>query len=458
MKPTSALLFVLAACGGGGHTPDGGDGGTDPHQLVASVPVTANHDLDLLFVIDDSASMADKQNNLAVNFPNFINTLNSVEGGLPNIHLGVVTTDMGTTATQSASPGPGIGTIGQGGCAANGKNGALQTNGAMVTGTFISDIKQTDGTRLKNYTGDLATTFAQMARVGATGCGFEQPLFAMRRALENNPSNAGFLRPNALLGVVFLTDEDDCTARTTEIFAPDSTTIGPLTSFRCTRFGVTCSGGGATSDAMNTVGTKTGCTSNEQATLVEHVQPFHDFLVGLKSDPNMVVVGGIMGDPEPFAVETRTINQQSQTALAHSCQYQGVSGLEVADPGSRMKAFFDLFPNHATFSTVCQPDLSVALENLGILAGRLTGSACLTGEVADVDPGTPGTQLDCIVEDVVGANATRIPQCGSPETPPCWKVEVDAQHCTVLDHLKLVVSRSGAPDPSTVTTMRCIVP
>jgi len=422
---------------------------------VASVPATVNHDLDLLFVIDDSGTMADKQNNLAVNFPNFINTLSSIEGGLPNIHLGVVTTDMGTSATQSTSPGPGIGTLGQGGCAAAGKNGVLQTNGAPVTGTFISDVKQTDGTRLKNYSGDLATVFAQMAKVGATGCGFEQPLFAMRRALEGN---AGFLRPNALLGVMFLTDEDDCTARTTEIFGPDSAALGPLTSFRCTRFGVTCLGGGATTDAMNTVGPKTGCTSNEQAALVEHVQPFHDFLIGLKSDPNLVVVGGIMGDPQPTAVEVRTINQQSQVVLAHSCQYQGVSNLEVADPGTRMKAFFDLFPNHATFSTVCQPDLSVALENLGLLAARLTGSACLTGKLADVDTGTPGTQPDCIVEDVVGTNATKIPQCGSPEAAPCWKVESDPQHCTQLDHLKLVVSRTAAPDPATVTTMRCIVP
>ncbi|HLL25914.1 MAG TPA: hypothetical protein VK427_27440, partial [Kofleriaceae bacterium] len=41
------------------------------------IPVTVNRNIDILFVIDDSGSMADKQNNLAANFPNFINVLNT---------------------------------------------------------------------------------------------------------------------------------------------------------------------------------------------------------------------------------------------------------------------------------------------------------------------------------------------------------------------------------------------
>ena len=57
------------------------------------IPVTVNRDLDILFLIDDSPSMADKQNNLAANFPNFINVLNTIEGGLPNVHIGVVFTN-----------------------------------------------------------------------------------------------------------------------------------------------------------------------------------------------------------------------------------------------------------------------------------------------------------------------------------------------------------------------------
>src|SRR5688572_6560767 len=112
MRFRVGLAALLCACGGGGKTPtDGGDG----RVQVVSVPVTPNRDLDLLFVVDDSASMADKQNNLAINLPNFINVLSTLEGGLPNVHMGVVTTDMGTKGTQVAAAGPGVGTVGQGG-------------------------------------------------------------------------------------------------------------------------------------------------------------------------------------------------------------------------------------------------------------------------------------------------------------------------------------------------------
>ena len=449
------VLAMICACGGGGRSPN--DGGTDNRQPVVSVRTTPQNDVDLLFVIDDSASMADKQNNLAVNFPNFINVLNTIEGGLPNVHIGVTTTDMGTKSTGSPTAAPGVGTVGQGGCVNAGDDGKLQTNGAAVTGSFISDVKQTDGTRIKNYTGDLATVFGQMARVGATGCGFEQPLHAMKRALENTTANPGFLRPDAILGVVFLADEDDCTAKSTQLFAPTDTTIGTLSSFRCTRFGVTCTEGGATSDAMNVIGAKGGCSSNETSTMIDPVTPYRDFLLGLKTDPSKVVVGGIIGDPTPVAVETRTINGNNEPAVAHSCMYQGAAGNELADPGARFKSFFDLFPGRSAFTSICQPDLSVALEQLAQLISRTIGSPCITTPIADVDASMPGLQPDCVVEDVVGVSATVIPKCSSPEAPPCWRFDTDAIRCPSLDHLRLTIVRSAPADPATITNMRCVV-
>src|SRR5689334_2902710 len=87
-----AIAVGATACDNdGGSRPDGGtDGGIDDgRQTVVEVPVTPNRDLDLLFVVDDSPSMLDKQTNLANNFPNFINRLAQVPGGLPNLHLGV---------------------------------------------------------------------------------------------------------------------------------------------------------------------------------------------------------------------------------------------------------------------------------------------------------------------------------------------------------------------------------
>ena len=456
MRRTSwSLAIALTACGGGGggKKPDAGNS----HQTVVSVSATPNRDLDLLFVIDDSASMADKQNNLAVNFPNFINVLAQIEGGLPNLHLGVVTTDMGTKGTGNATPGAPIGVIGQGGCAQSGDDGKLQVNGASVNGTFVTDVAQSDGTRQRNYTGTLADVFAQMARVGANGCGFEQPLHAMKRALETG-NNPGFLRPDALLAVVFLADEDDCTAKDPKLFEASTAELGALTSFRCTRFGVTCTQGGQTPDQMNTVGAKDGCSANEASAYLDGIAPYRDFLLGLKTDPNQIVVGGIIGNPTPVAVETRQINGQNITALAHSCTYQGANGEEVADPGVRFKALFDHFPGRSSHTSICQPDLSVSLEDLAHVISRRFGSTCINVPLADVDPLMPGLQVDCVAEDVVGATATPIAKCSSPDVPPCWRLEVDALKCPAADNLRLVVVRDGAPDPQTVTNLRCRVP
>jgi hypothetical protein len=450
--------LVGTACGGGS-TPGGGDGGTDampdPYRLVATIPVTPNRNLDVLFVIDDSTSMSDKQENLANNFPNFINVLNTLPGGLPDLHLGVVTTDMGTKGSETA-PGPIIGQVGNGGCSGTGKSGNLQTTGAPVTGAFISDIKQTDGTRQTNYSGNLASVFGQMVRVGAGGCGFEQPLEAMKAALGNNPANAGFLRPDALLAVVFLTDEDDCSIRSSAMLGPESPELGPLQSFRCTRFGVTCSTGGATEAAMNTVGVKTGCKGSVGSPFITDVAPYRDFLVNLKGDARKVVTAAIMGTPEPFQVELRTSpgGGTATQAVAHSCTFQGAQTLEAADPAVRMKQFIDLFPNASTFSTICQPDLSDALFLSAQLVNLAIGSPCITVPLTDADPNTPGDQPDCIVEDVVGTSATPIPACGSAT---CWRLVTDAQSCPLADHQRLQIDRAGVPDPATVTKARCLV-
>jgi len=52
----------------------------------------------------------------------------------------------------------------------------------------------------------LSASVGCVSAVGVTGCGIEQPLEAMRSALET----PGFHRDNAVLAVVIVTDEDDC--------------------------------------------------------------------------------------------------------------------------------------------------------------------------------------------------------------------------------------------------------
>lgn len=153
-------------------------------------------EIDFLFVIDNSGSMQDNQMNLINNFPQFAN---NILGLFPNqdYHVGVITTD----PYQYNEPG-------------------CQKLGALVTQTggynMPMDIcgPYADGYNFMTKADDLVTTFTCAANVGTYGSGNEQPLQAMVNALEgfmNSPGqcNESFFRPDALLVLVFITDEDE---------------------------------------------------------------------------------------------------------------------------------------------------------------------------------------------------------------------------------------------------------
>ncbi len=447
---------LLAGC------PDRTISEVDPAQgrvEYKDIPVTVNRKIDILFMVDDSNSMADKQVNLKANFPNFINVLDTIPGGRPDLHIGVITSDLGgrgaAEQTASGNAGP---------CnSAGGKNGLLQIGmaGAAVSGTFISDSPgaMANSPRVKNYTGDLATVFAQMATQGDRGCGFEQQLEAVKRALTPGV-NANFLRPDAYLAVVFLTDEDDCSfLKGSDILNAATGTYGALQSFRCTRFGVTCDQGGADASAMNQLGPKGACHPNDASPLLTKVSDYVTFLKGLKpDDPNKVIVAGVMGTTEPFQVQMRAPSpgMSELPALAHSCTYQGAGVAQVADPPTRLKFFLDQFPNRSTFTTICQQDLSGGLQQIAQLLKTVLGDPCITGKLK-------GPPYECSVSDVTNqgkSNQTEmiVPACNATNTnTPCWRIETDAANCTGSDHFVLKVDRGNTtPAPDTHEIAYCV--
>lgn len=448
-------VSLLAAC------PDREVSPVAPNQgrvEYKDIPVNINRDIDILFLVDDSPSMADKQAALVANFPKFINVLNTIEGGLPNVHIGVASSDLGSKGAADAAPGPGIGS-GQGSCNGVGKAGKLLTQGSTaLTGSFISDIKDAAGNRVKNYTGDLATVFSQLATVGDQGCGFEQSLEAIKQALNNNPSNNGFMRPNAYLAVIIITDEDDCSISHSTMLNPsDVNGLGPLQSFRCTEFGVTCD----TPSGVNPreKGVRMNCHPKDDSPYMTKVSEYVTFLKGLKSDPANVIVAGIIGPTEPFQIGSWTVNgTPNAPQLVHSCMYTAVNGdMAVADPAIRIKAFLDGFPNRSTSTTICKDDLSDALVVIGQLLKQVVGSPCIDGELK-------GPPYDCAVSDVqnVGkANQTEqvLAACnGSNSNVPCWHIVEDLAQCTVNPkHLALKIERGGmAPPPDTHVIANCV--
>lgn len=426
------------------------DAMVDPYAEVARIPLLLNNSVDLLFVVDDSPSMLDKQTNLKNAFPAFVNELSTLETGLPSLHIGVVTTDVGTKGADDAVAGPGIGS-GPGACSGNGKAGNLQTNGSqLLTGNFISNSDNGDGTRSVNYTGSLEDVFSAIASVGAGGCGFEQPLEAARRALDNNPTNAGFLRSNANLAIIIVSDEDDCSISHSTLMGSDPA-LGPLQSFRCTRFGVTCDGAGQTPDAMNTAGAKGQCHSNETSPYLADLARYETYFKSLKADPNLFLFASIAGNVQPFSVELRSppAGGSAIPALAHSCTYAGAAGVEVADPAVRISELAGRFVRNSV-SGICSNNISSQLVDIARQVRGLVGDTCITRAIS--------TPYDCMVYDVVGSSSTQLPACNSgaaSTNKPCHELITDVARCG--SRPRVVVQRADAPSPSTVVVARCRV-
>lgn len=197
MRTTIGLICLLAACGPSPNRGPGDDDDTTPDSTVQPPPGDAGpgcQAIDVLFVIDNSGSMGQEQTNLIANFPGFISVLD--QSGL-DYRVAVTTTGRDYNYTMSTP----VGNLPQ--SQDGGDNGAmLQPAACNMTKRWI---EKSDA--------DVSGTFSCLANVGTGGPSDEMPLSAMRDAFEErmtDGTNMGFHRPNALLAVVFLTDEEDC--------------------------------------------------------------------------------------------------------------------------------------------------------------------------------------------------------------------------------------------------------
>jgi hypothetical protein len=348
-----ALLAALGAgCGGSGATPPPGD-------------------VDVLFMIDDSSSTNPLKTNLTKNFPGFISTLRALPGGLPNLHLAVITSDMGAGDGSVAS------------CSGAGKAGIFQytARGSCTAtnlepgATFVSDV---DG--VKNYSGSLEDVFTCIAQVGDTGCGFEQPLGAVMRALGADgqaapAENAGFVRPNALLFVVLVTNEDDCSVPPgSSLFDTVSNNLledalGPVMNFRCNEFGHLCNGAKpprlAPNGSMTAMVPLTGCTSAETSGMLTPVATFVSQLRALKANPDkQILVAAIAGPTSPYTVNWKAPSLADTgpwPVIAHSCT---ASDGSFGDPGVRIADWVSAFGAAGSAENVCSPSYGPILDTL----------------------------------------------------------------------------------------------
>jgi hypothetical protein len=233
--------------------------------------------------------MAEEQSNLATNFPMFAQKIAqyTTPDGVPlDFRIALTTTDRQIDYTISFG------------------GYSIPQSESGNNGTFLNGCGS-DMRWLEPGDASLESTLACRANVGTEGSSIEMPMLMTKWSLADrvaDGTNVGFIRPDALLAVVMLTDEDD-SSTTQNNFTMDETGTTP-TDFN-------------PSDLVN-------------------------FLDQTKGNRSRWAAGVIAGDGD--------------------CS----SDFGEAANGARLKQFVDLANQggyqQATFSSICAGDLSAGLQ------------------------------------------------------------------------------------------------
>jgi hypothetical protein len=315
-------------------------------SLDASAPGVPTAALDVLFVIDNSGSMASEQLKVAEQLPNLVRVLTSGDRypGVPDaelppgaaaqrkfapvtsLHLGVVSTNAGGL---DETPGNAQAAILS--CVGEGDDGRLQNSTEIAVDGVVAGRNEFQGYQagqvvlqprpecelpgLPRYqrfaVGDgadaLAEAFRCVAALGVRGCPFEQPLESAWKALapstgtgdllqflngskgQGDRFNEGFLRAEATLAVVIVSDEEDCS------IGDAGKALFSLTQEADDQYG------------------NLNLRCFENAGNGELVQPVQRYLDGLKSlkpaHPERLVFAALVGVPQDAITSKQTIAQ-----------------------------------------------------------------------------------------------------------------------------------------------------
>jgi len=281
-------------------------------------------DVDILFLIDNSPSMSPKQKALAKNIPKFIQIIDQTGA---NYHVGIASSDIGSNSQPGVPWGGSIGACDT----YEGDDGVLQNLPCTARNTGTAEARNactelcpndkfvpTDGRRyiskvdgitnvpqdvkLNPMTGKMVdegpqNAFKCMALIGDGGCGIEGQLEGAKRALDSHrQENAGFLRSNSVLAVIFITDEDDCSvqmARRSENNPTNRDCADPDQNasfdcygvdYRCLARSIQCN------EPLNTPGTKTGCKERANNYL-ESTDKYVKFFNTLRPQDKLLISG-----------------------------------------------------------------------------------------------------------------------------------------------------------------------
>jgi hypothetical protein len=427
--------------------------------------------LDLLFVVDNSNSMAQEQMNLKKNFPDFMSELTKIQGGVPDLHIAVVSSNVGAGQNAPAKE-----------CPPGGDRGAFQSlPGCNLDPDKNGYFLTVDGQGKTNFEdqGGLAKlpdVFGCMATLGVMGCGYEHHLLSMYFSLDGktNPDrNAGFLRDDAYLGVVVIADEDDCSGSPTANFF-DGTVPGQSGSLRCALKGHKCNGQDVPPMPFETNlftpsptpggDPKINCEPyvqqpGEKDSRLIDVPFFVDFINSLKRNPDRILVSTIIGWSDApdakYALKEINTSRGLELDLAPICEDPATGS---AAPGIRLHSFAKSFINN-TVAPICSADLKQAMTEIGVKLRTILENTCITAPLYDTNEQVDGIQADCEVFDQIPLNdglnrykdVAILPCSSGAET--CWELVADPKCSTGY---RTGVKRPTPAEPGTLQSIRCL--
>ena len=429
LLPVAAVSMALLGCPGQELAP------LSPCTVSAvteRVDQAGVSDVDLLFTIDNSGSMASKQAKLAKQLPRLIDVLTSgdrcagladadcmyTDNGTPkrhftavkSLHLGVVTSNAG------GIDNPPMNQVAILSCKGEGDDGKLQNSTDIAVNGVIANKNEFQGKnmgdvvipadpscdlgsvpRYQEYTSTdkstLATTktnFGCVAHVGVRGCPFEQHLESAWKALapssgkgnlykfinqstgQGDDYNKGFLREDAILAIVIVADEDDC----------GITDAGKV---------MFITGGTAGQEAdLEYHALNLRCGFNADRT--DLIWPTERYITGLQSlkpdNPDRIIFAAITGVPQEaikkklsyddiLALPEMQFSENPANLGFPNITCSNKDNTEVAYPGIRHTEVVKGFGEQGILYSICEDDYAPALDLLiEKIANKLKGN-CL---------------------------------------------------------------------------------
>jgi hypothetical protein len=392
-------------------------------QKRETATITVASAVDILLVVDNSGSMVGEQLQLGRSFAAFSSVLEEKFGD--NYHIAVITTGIesdncplcGGAYTQSCINE----TL---------ENGRFQDRIGTNQGTeFEPDYIFVTDESCRVVTQDNDNCFYQedggvgsgIVLDGITGCGYERGLEAIRMALQTNmlaSYNDGFLREDATLAIIVISDEDDC-GNVDDV----NETLPNIMADVCYYAAKGEDPDGNTTDP------------NGNPYTLTPVQEYYEFLVGLKGEGNVkfAAIVGMEDKDDPGASEIiyEWREEYNMYRPKSACSTPNCNGIEAycsAKPGTRYIDMAQMFGENGFTDTICQERFDETMAEIGTFVAcperfKLTEpirDPALANFIVDGESIPKYTCTVAVNNILVGCDPEAANPCAQGECQPSW--------------------------------------